>query len=331
MTTTVLLTAGFDPEPMADAGRWSELLELLETARVGAATTMGEEQRLLGSAAHEIAATLALRAPAAYATAILQPRYTDGQGAFGPLWETLSQRPWRELAPHPVEPRMRHLMAYSCGLRGEDIGSTGDLDPTLLGPSLELRPWETVGWDPDAVPWYSVRGCSRSGVGRPDGDRTEVGLPDPVALAVAEPGASRKAGHPSLPAALTVASWADVTLHRGTAHQAAAAESPEGVTHGTEVGYEMVHGTLLGLAAGSGAYERWRGMALARVAVWRMLTAMAGLEHPATPRDVTDFVARLRCVEWLEPGDDRCVFSVHLAVEDPQQGLSWVFNGQNFD
>jgi hypothetical protein len=40
-------------------------------------------------------------------------------------------------------------------------------------------------------------------------------------------------------------------------------------------------------------------------------------------------VARLRCAAWRHP-DDEFVF-IHLAIEDPLSGLTWVLDGQAFD
>ncbi|MFE3205706.1 hypothetical protein [Embleya sp. NPDC059237] len=65
------------------------------------------------------------------------------------------------------------------------------------------------------------------------------------------------------------------------------------------------------------------------MSLWYALTAMAGLPHGAPPQHVTAMVDRLRCVGWGEPDDE--LWFVHIAMEDPEQGITWVLNGQDFD
>jgi hypothetical protein len=77
------------------------------------------------------------------------------------------------------------------------------------------------------------------------------------------------------------------------------------------------------------AHEGRNGEAYGRESLWRALAAMAG----AAPTDfdsVNAFVQRLRCVAWAEP-DPRMLYYIHLAIEDAEQSVTWVLDGQERD
>lgn len=56
---------------------------------------------------------------------------------------------------------------------------------------------------------------------------------------------------------------------------------------------------------------------------------MAGATSKVNPRLVTAFVDRLQCVGWRRTAEPLRYF--RLALEDPEQGISWVLTRSNSD
>lgn len=321
---------------LADAGNWDRLMDLYERADAAARTeaaagaATADRSRVRRS---EIARLLALEAPARYAVRALAREYADRAGApagmrLG-LWEVLATRPWAELDAHLTHRELRHLVAHSRVLRGDDLSAVAGLDPAVFaGVPFALQPWEAAHWDPRGG---MMRGFSRQGEGGglltafPYGDvRRPVPLPRPDG-----PPRDRAAAPGMLGS-----TWIEPFTVRATAWQAAAYAAslppdPIAVPEGGEVEFAAAYPALLAAAAGEGAYSSVESEGLGRVAVWRALAAMGGFPEPLDPAAVAELVGRLRCVAWSHPSDE--IWFVHVAVEDPAQGRSWVFDGQTFD
>ncbi|SCF25536.1 hypothetical protein GA0074696_3823 [Micromonospora purpureochromogenes] len=310
---------------LADAGRWHDLLNF-------AATVDGaplDERR-------EVAHVVALEAPAGIAAAAAELFPDDDKGYPGPLWEVVAQhRTWRELSPHLTNPRTRHLAAQTRVLHGEDLRAAIDLDSQLLGAPLCLHQWE-------AATWYSTLDI-------PEYDRTGMSgctiwaypnhLADPMPLPTTT---VRPAQNDAVPILDGLSSAAQAYAFHGTAWEAASMVATDQATmprgqrwqgrrghEGSQVLFADVYPSLVHLAAGERAYQRRTGQALGRAALWKALAAMAGLTPPADPEIVTAFVERLHCVAWQEPDDE--IWYLHLAMEDPEQGIAWVLTGNDFD
>ncbi|GAB0104741.1 hypothetical protein JMUB6875_37160 [Nocardia sp. JMUB6875] len=123
-----------------------------------------------------------------------------------------------------------------------------------------------------------------------------------------------------------------VTVVRGNAEEAIAHQvAVGGCGHATAsvraavVEFTSAYPALLRIFGGDAAYggvSEARG----RLALWRLLRVLAGSTDPV---DVGGFVARIRCVTWQDPCDE--IWYLHLAIEDPDCGMTWVLDGQDFD
>jgi hypothetical protein len=308
-----------DIDSLADAGRWTELLDLCRTRDPGSEAA---DRRRIGH-------ILAVEAPVHIAAAAVELFADDDRAHLGPLWEVIADgRPWPELTAHLEHPRTRHLAAHSRVLQGEDLSWDPSLDPALLGVPFVLQPWEAEQWDT----LLDMPGYSRNSAG----GTTVAAFPDDFANPEAEveteelPAARpRQAGHDALPLLADLSPWVRAYAFHGTAWEAASAVASERtVRRGAVFPFSRAYRCLVHLAAGSSAYGMTSGQAVGRVAVWRALTAMAGADRAGGPEGLAAFVGRVHCVGWEEPGDR--IWRVHLAVEDPEQGVSWVLSGQDW-
>lgn len=119
----------------------------------------------------------------------------------------------------------------------------------------------------------------------------------------------------------------------GTAEQAVAnhielvgGDDVDGGVHVAVVDFARVYPALVGIFGGEQAYCAAPSAALGRLAVWRLLSVLAGSAEPA---EITALVDRGRCLTWHDPGDE--LYYLHLVIEDPLRGVSWVLDGQDFD
>ncbi|MBB4741732.1 hypothetical protein BJY16_005191 [Actinoplanes octamycinicus] len=293
---------------LADAGRWDDLLSLAADPGVPV-----DERR-------EVAHVVALEAPASLAVAAAQLFPDDDYGFLGPLWQVVAQhRPWRELAPHLTQRRVRDLVAQTRVLHGEDLR---DADDVRSAVPLRLAAWEAARWDPE----WDIPECGRSTSSSGllwyfPGPLSDPTIPsdtpaEPIAhpavavldrLAAVPPGADRRA--------------ARAAAFRGSAWAAAAATVP-GV-EAAQVRFTDAYKYLVSLASGDVAYGRATGRALGRSRLWEALRAMAG------DPEVDAFVGRLRCVAWAPAR--YTLYSMQIAMEDPEQGISWVLVGADDD
>ncbi|WP_035841186.1 hypothetical protein [Kitasatospora azatica] len=342
-----------EPSPQ---GRWTELLGSYRRTRAAAFARGGEPAAAAESAAlgHE----LALAAPAPIAAGLFDPAAESeaGPGAVagerdgwvGPLWEVLAGRHrWAELAPLPIAEPVRTLIAHTRILLGEELAELAELGelaepaarragrarrPGADSPCevpLALRPWEQARWEPaDRVTSYRPGGAaatphfplpdSREGL-------APLRLPKP---AVALPGAAQ----PATVALRGLCEWLEARCVRGTAPQAAALFAPAARDAPVTAGYlpfAAAYPALVRAGSGAGAYGRSGGAARGRLAVWRVLAAMADPSGQCTSAEVDALVARMRCFTWCGPADE--IWHLHLALEDPATGLAWAVSGCDYD
>jgi len=299
---------------LVDDGDWDGLLDLRDRCR----RAFAETGRQLWPAASHAEYRLALQAPGPMAATVL----VDGAGRFalGPLPEVAaSTHEWAELAGSLAPGPWAAEVAAERVLRGEDL--TGDEAAVQAGGDLPrcLAPWE---------PAYLLATYSPY----------EVELPGPPPLELAPlvlPGAGGRVDDPDVEDALrsVVQPWvvasngsAATCSVRGGAEAAVAA-----LGHG-EVAWRHVAPAeaLVRLAwagASGGAHGRRRGAAAGRFSTWWALAALAGLtgpeaDWPPPPDELGEAAASLRWAVWAPPGP-RLGWSLHLAVEDPEDGLAW--------
>jgi hypothetical protein len=297
---------------LADAGRWEELLDLADNVRAAPLT----ERR-------EVAHVVALEAPAAIAVASAELFPEDDKGFQGPLWEVVAHRPWRDLAPHLTNPRIRHLVAQTRVLHGEDLRGAADLSPPHRSAPLQLQSWEAATWDPEwDIPEYTRVGSSGSTIWACPDEK-----PDPVPLHRID---VHRADHPAAELLTGLSDAARAHAFHGTAWAAASAVAvrPERC-QAWPLPFADAYPHLVHLAAGERARQSGFGQALGRIALWSALTAIAGLSSSTDPHPLNTFIDRLNCVGWHDAAEP--IWYVHLAIEDPQQQLSWVLTGHDSD
>lgn len=299
---------------LCDAGDWHALLDLRDRCR----RAYAETGRQLWPAASHAEYRLALQAPGPVAAVVL----VEGAGRFalGPLPEVAaSTHAWDELAGSlPAGPWAAEVAAERV-LRGEDL--RGDQRAVRAGGDLPLC---RAGWEPAYL----------LATYRP----FEVELPGPAPLdlaPVALEGGGDRAGDPDVEDALRAVVEAWVVASNGSVATAAVrggAEAAVAALGHREVAWADVPAAeaLLRMAwagASGGAHGRRRGAAAGRFSAWWTLAALAGLGGPDEPwpppaDELGGAAASLRWAVWSPPGP-RLGWSLHLAVEDPEDGLAW--------
>ncbi|MFB7471929.1 hypothetical protein [Kitasatospora sp. NPDC056184] len=329
---------------LADEGRWIELLGAYRQARAVAVAFhpgetgpgpggLGSGGAGAGGAARGRAAVataplghlIAYAAPPEVAARLFDPDGGPGTAAAvtdhdaGPLWEVLATRHcWRRLAPLLGPPPVRRLVAQTRVLLGEDLSR--DAEPDREGVPLRLEPWEAAGRGEGApVREYLRDGGSRSALLTLPASREGLA---PVEL----PGSgARLPGQPATRALAELAGWARAVCVRGSAPQAAAQLAPGRLVTGGYLPFALVWAALVQ----AGVADRAHGAAHGRLALWRVLAAMAGAGAEGARRadraEVGALVARMRCFTWEDPADR--LRHLHLALEDPATGLSWAVSG----
>lgn len=295
---------------LCSTGEWDVLVELRDRCR--AALARG---RQLWSVAAHAEYRLALEAPGTWAARMLEP----GAGRFGlgPLSEVAaSTHTWEELAPHAPPGPVASLAAHERVVRGEDLRGDGRVDAAVLELPLALEPWE---------PRYAVATY----------EATEAHFPSPPVpplVAVALPRAPRPLDDPVATEALLdlVGAWtsesngrADAVAVEGDAPTAVAALGPPGARV-AELTPDAALAHLAWAGASGGAHGRRRGMAAGRFAAWWAVAALAGLSEawPVPAPGLGEAAAELRWFAW-DAGEPATGWSLHLAVEDPGEGLAW--------
>ncbi|MGW2250478.1 hypothetical protein ACWCXH_09785 [Kitasatospora sp. NPDC001660] len=302
---------------LAGEGRWLELLAAYRRARAEAMERCGE---LFGAAeAAPLGHLIAYAAPPEVAVRLFEQ--DGGPGAAGvadhdagPLWEVLATRhSWLRLAPLLVPAAVRRLVAHTRVLIGEDLSYGAEPDPE--GVPLVLESWEAAGWNEGVrVRDYLPGGGARSALLTLPVSREDLG---PVALP--DPG-RRLRGQRATRVLAELVDWAEVACVRGQAPQAAAHLARSALVTGGYLPFALAVPALVQ----AGAVDPARGAAHGRLALWRALGSMAGVDGPDRS-EVNALVARMRCFTWCEPADG--LRHLHVALEDPACGLAWAISG----
>lgn len=245
------------------------------------------------------------------------PAVNEGPTRFtlGPLSEVAaSTKSWEELDPHlwPPGPE-RAMTAHERVLRGQDL-TGADVDPMVMELPLRLMAWE---------PRYQLATYKPDRVESATPSRPPMGiepLERPPDVVEDVEGVRALVG--------VVEHWVETSNGRSQAvcveGPAPAAVSALGVSR---AGLARVEPTLslawIGWAAATGgAHGRRRGAAAGRFAAWWVAHELAGLEWPVDPSGLGEAIGRLNWFSWTDGSPDTG-WSLRLAVESPEEGLSW--------
>jgi hypothetical protein len=294
---------------LVDAADWDGLVHLRDRCR----QAFHETGRQLWPAASNAEYRLALDAPPEWAASVL----VEGAGHFalGPLPEVVaSTHPWAELAPHAPPTPAASLCAHERVVRGERV----DGEHRVLDLPLAPQEWE---------PAYCVATYLP--------DRVELPSPDPPPLRL-EPlvgGGVRPVHDPDVERALAalvepwvIASGGSVTTVavEGTAVDAVALLHDASDVHWADVSAQDALARMAWAGASGGAHGRRRGAAMGRFGAWWAAAALTGLldDWPPAADELGAAVGELRWSVWRPSAATRG-WTLHLAVEDPGDGLAW--------
>ncbi|MEN8233331.1 MAG: hypothetical protein ABFR89_00225 [Actinomycetota bacterium] len=255
---------------------------------------------------------LALDAPADRAAAVVG----DGKGRYGPgpLWEVAaSGHSWPDLEPFVSTPTVRALIAHERAIRGDVVDPTS-IDEHILEISPQQQPWE---------PRYPVAVYREDGADFPEGERTPLvwaDLPDQAErlnddgpgealLALVRPWWDESSGH------------ADAVYVEGGVHEAIRAIGPHRARV-ADVTLQEALSAMVWTGASGGAYGSRRGTPVGRSLAWWVLAELLGHEELPEDPGVLVEAMELRWVLW-DPGDSVGGWALHLAVEDPVDGVAW--------
>lgn len=283
---------------------WTDLIELKD--RCLHALDVGKQ--LWGIAEH-IDYRLALEAPGQWAG----PVVVTGAGRFtiGPLAEVAaSTHTWEELSPHLAEGPARHVVAQERVVRGEDLRGVIE----SLEIPLRLQPWE---------PEYPLATYHDTSAEFPPPDLPEM---DEIELPI-DPDHLDDLESLEALAGLTTP-WTEESNGRcdtaavgGTAPMAIAAL---GLRHAriAEIAPQLGLALMGWAGASGGAHGRRRGAAAGRFASWWVSAVVTDVDWPVDPAELGERVGALRWFAWsdLFPPTG---WTLHLAIEDPSEGLAW--------
>jgi len=298
-------------DTLVDGADWAELARLCGVCR--AAVDRGKQ---LWPVAMHGEYRLALTAPAQWAAPTVVESHA-GFG-FGPLTEVVAmQHTWNELRDHlPIGPE-RSLTAHERVLRGDTV------DPAEIDPGILDLPTRLLEWEPD----YPLA----------EYEPYRANFPSP-----AQPGFSERldgrAGSPlqdeGVEALLILVSqWlvgsngrADATLVEGRAGDAVATLGLRDVPAAL-VPPGAALAAMAWAAASGGAHGRRRGMATGRFDAWWALAALTGVDDPWPPPSgiLGRAASELQWFLW-HPQLPQSGWSLHLAVEDPAEGMAWALS-----
>jgi len=300
-------------DALCERRAWAELLDLRDRCRAAL-----ERGRQLWPIASHVEYRLALEGDGHHAAAVL----VDGTGRFalGPLPEVAAQRhTWADLAPYVESGAPATFAAHERVVRGEDLTDADHIDDRLLDLPRRLQPWE---------PRYPVATYHA--------DRLEAPPPDlpplqPIDLTDPGPETADPAGTEAL--ADLARAWttesngrAEALAVAGDALAAITALGPP-AARVAELEVADALAAMAWTAASGGAHGRRRGMAAGRFGAWWAVAALTDLadDWPVPPDHLGEAAAELRWFAW-DAGAPTLGWSLHLAVEDPAEGLAWVLS-----
>jgi hypothetical protein len=289
-------------DALCERRSWEELLELKDRCLEAA-----DRGKQLWGVAEHVDYRLALEAPPEWAG----PVVVSGAGRFtiGPLTEVAaSSHTWSEISPHLETGPARQVVAQERAIRGDAVDEAGGEIP------LQLQPWE---------PAYPVATYHDRSAEFPPPD-----LPD--LLEVELQTASEALEDPDSLEALEglVTTWTTESNGRsesfavsGSARSAVAAF---GLTHArmVEIPFATAMAVMAWAGASGGAHGRRPGAAAGRFAAWWAVAMLTDSSWPPDPIDLGSSGVSLRWYAWsdLIPPTG---WTLHLAVEDPTEGLGW--------
>ncbi len=295
-------------ERLAREREWDGLVALRDRCREAV-----ERGKQVWAPAEYAEYRLALDAPAGYAAAVV----ADGKGRYGPgpLWEVAaSTHTFAELDPLLEAPTVRALVAHERAIRGEDV-SGADIDPSIVPVPLRLEVWEptypVAVYGPDRADFPETEGTSMTWteLGGPAEREADDGPADAL-LELVRPWWEDSSGH------------AEAVQVRGDAFGAIRALGPRRVRI-AEVPPDEALAVMVWAGASGGAHGRRRGTPVGRVNAWWAVAELLGYDEvPADTTELGDELATLRWFRW-DPGDRVGGWSLHLAVEDPEDGVAW--------
>ena len=261
---------------------------------------------------------LALEGPSDLAATVM----TDGRGRFalGPLWEVAaSTHPWDSLEPHLDIPTIRAMVAHERSMRGDSV-EEGAIDGHILGVPIELQRWE---------PEYPVADYRSDRAAFPDDvfdlAMEWVDLPDDVPeldeddrvcdvlLDLVKPWWEDSQGK------------AEVATVAGTCEQAIRSLGPHRVRM-ADIEAATAMAAMAWAGASGGGHGRRRGTPTGRAGAWWVVLEALGYDE--VPDDLGTLgreADELRWVLW-DPGDRIGGWNLHLAIEDPEDQISWVLS-----
>ncbi len=306
---------------LCEARDWDGLVTLGERSRTAFATS----GRQLWPIVSQVEYRLALEAPGAWAASVL----VEGAGRFalGPLPEVAaSTHSWAELAPHLSAGPASGLAAHERVVRGEDVSDAGGVGLEVLELPGALCPWEP------AYPLATYRADGADFLTPAPPRLTALDLP--LRTAALDAVVDDVEACTALRA--LVERWvveSDGVVEVGAVHgraevaiaAVAAVGGAGGPVRAAEVAPSQALAAMAWAGASGGAHGRRRGAAVGRFGAWWALAAVAGLldDWPVPPEQLGDAAAELRWLIW-EPAVFSGGWSLHLAVEDPEDNLAWV-------
>lgn len=294
-----------------DARDWARLATIRKHCQ--AAVERGKQ---LWSIDEHIRYRLALEGPGETAAAAV----IEGPARFtlGPMPEVAATRHrWKDLDEHLRAEPYRAITAHERVLRGEDL-TDASFDARVLELPARMQSWEPV---------YPVATYH--------GDRAEFPTPskprfeavDPVHAPVAEDGPEGAA------LASLVNHWVEASNGRV---QTAAVEGPAAAAV-TALGVRrpaMARLTpadtmaWMGWAAASGGgHGPRRGAAIGRFEAWWVVSTVCDLEWPPDSDELAARLDDLTWWAWTDGSSDG--WSLRLAIEDAEDGLSWALSASD--
>jgi len=293
---------------------WDELVEVRD--RCEEAVDRGKQVWAIAQFAEY---RLALEAPVA--TAVSANVFADGRGRFalGPLWEVAaSTHPWTDFLPFEISPTVKTMIGHERSIRGDTVDES-DIDVHVLAAPIALQVWE---------PSYPVAEYKSDRAVFPD-DIFDIEM-DWVDLPEADdPQDEDGVCHAMME---LVKPWWEDSLGKSEAitvdggiEAAIRALGPRRARI-AEVDPATALEAMVWAGASGGSHGRRRGTPTGRAGAWWVLLEALGYDEP--PDDLSVLGAEAEELRWVlwDPGDRIGGWNLHLGVEDPVDGISWILS-----